>query len=42
MPLEDHPWGDRGFSIVDPIGTSIYIYADREPSEEYKKYVTDV
>jgi uncharacterized glyoxalase superfamily protein PhnB len=38
MPLEDHPWGDRGFSIIDPIGNSIYIYSDREPSEEFKPY----
>ncbi|MDR1497494.1 MAG: VOC family protein [Puniceicoccales bacterium] len=21
-PLEDHPWGDRGFSVLDPIGNS--------------------
>ena len=38
MPLEDHPWGDRGFSIIDPIGNSVYIYSDREPSEEFRKY----
>ncbi|HAD10430.1 MAG TPA: glyoxalase [Porticoccaceae bacterium] len=38
MPLEDHPWGDRGFSIKDPIGNSIYIYSDREPSGEFKQY----
>ena len=38
MPLEDHPWGDRGFSILDPIGNSIYIYSDRDPTDEYKKY----
>jgi len=38
MPLEDHPWGDRGFSVKDPIGNSIYIYSDREPSEEFKQY----
>lgn len=38
MPLEDHPWGDRGFSVFDPIGTSIYIYSDREPSEEFKAF----
>jgi uncharacterized glyoxalase superfamily protein PhnB len=25
MPLEDHPWGDRAFSIIDPIGNSVYI-----------------
>ena len=37
-PLEDHPWGDRGFSVIDPIGTSVYIYSDREPSDEFKQY----
>lgn len=38
MPLEDHAWGDRGFSVIDPIGNSIYIYSDREPSDEFKQY----
>ena len=38
MPLEDHPWGDRGFSVLDPNGVSLYIYSDREPSEEFKPY----
>ncbi|WP_321365716.1 VOC family protein [uncultured Desulfuromusa sp.] len=38
MPLEDHPWGDRGFSIIDPIGNSVYIYSDREPADEFKQY----
>ncbi|RKZ51179.1 MAG: glyoxalase [Candidatus Parabeggiatoa sp. nov. 3] len=38
MPLEEHPWGDRGFSIIDPIGNSVYIYSDREPSDEFKQY----
>ena len=38
MPLEDHPWGDRGFSVIDPIGNSVYIYSDREPAEEFKQY----
>jgi len=37
MPLEDHPWGDRGFSILDPNGISIYIYSLREPTEEFKQ-----
>lgn len=40
MSLEDHPWGDRGFSIIDPIGTSLYIYSDREPSDEFRQYYT--
>ena len=38
VPLEDHPWGDRGFAIQDPNGISLYIYSEREPSEEFKKY----
>lgn len=38
MPLEDHPWGDRGFSVVDPIGNSVYIFSEREPSDEFRKY----
>jgi catechol 2,3-dioxygenase-like lactoylglutathione lyase family enzyme len=33
---EDHPWGDRGFSIEDPNGIMLYIYSDREPSPEFK------
>ena len=38
MSLEDHPWGDRGFSVMDPIGNAVYIYSDREPSDEFKQY----
>lgn len=38
MPLEDHPWGDRGFCTLDPYGVALYIYADTEPSEEFKEY----
>ena len=38
MPLEDHPWGDRGFAILDPNGISLYIYSTREPAEEFKQY----
>ncbi len=38
MPLEDHPWGDRGFAVQDPNGVVLYIYADREPSPEFKQY----
>ncbi len=38
MPLDDHPWGDRGFSVLDPIGNSVYVYSDREPSDEFKQY----
>lgn len=38
MPLEDHPWGDRGFAIQDPTGIVLYIYSEREPSTEFKQY----
>ena len=41
MPLEDHPWGDRGFSVIDPIGNSVYIYSNRDPSDEFKQYYKD-
>lgn len=35
-PPEDHPWGDRGFSIKDPNGVNIYIYSDREPEPQFR------
>ena len=38
MPLEDHPWGDRGFAIQDPNGVVLYIFSDREPNAEFKQY----
>ena len=40
MPLEDHPWGDRGFAVLDPNGITLYIYSDIEPSDEFKKFHT--
>ena len=43
MPIEDHPWGERGFGIKDPNGLAIYIYSvTGEPTEEYKKYIKNV
>ncbi len=41
MPLEDHPWGDRGFAVVDPIGNSVYMYSDRPLSEEFLAFKLD-
>lgn len=38
MPLEDHPWGDRAFAIMDPNGIQLYVYTETEPSEEFKPY----
>jgi len=40
MPLEDHPWGDRGFATLDPNGVVLYIYTGIAPSEEYRQYHT--
>jgi len=39
MPLEDHPWGDRGFAILDPNGITLYIFSPREPEAGFKQYV---
>jgi uncharacterized glyoxalase superfamily protein PhnB len=39
MPLEDHPWGDRGFAILDLNGITLYIYSNREPASEFKQYI---
>ena len=33
---EDHPWGDRGFTVLDPNGVSLYIYSDIEPAPEFR------
>ena len=41
MPIEDHPWGDRGFAFLDPNGVALYIYPDREPAEEFKQFYKD-
>jgi len=41
IPLEDHPWGDRGFGIKDPNGITVYIYTVIEPTEDFKKYYLD-
>ncbi|MDP3090501.1 MAG: VOC family protein [Nitrospira sp.] len=38
MPLDDHPWGDRGFAIQDPNGVMLYIYSEREPNAEFKQF----
>jgi len=38
MSIDDHPWGDRGFAVQDPNGVILYIYSDRDPSDEFKQY----
>lgn len=34
--ITDHEWGDRAFSVKDPIGNILYIYSDRPIHEKYK------
>lgn len=34
--VADHEWGDRAFSLYDPIGNLIYIYSERPLHEKYK------
>lgn len=34
-PLADNPWGDRSFTLLDPLGNILYIYSEIKPSEEF-------
>ena len=38
VQLQDNPWGDRSFTIQDPVGIAIYVYSLIEPSEEFKTH----
>jgi len=38
MPIADHPWGDRGFALLDPSGITLYVYSNRKPAAEFEKY----
>lgn len=38
LPLEDHPWGDRGFGVQDPSGVMVYCYHPIQPSDEFAAY----
>lgn len=42
IPLEDHPWGDRGFGVVDPLGTMVYCLTPIEVSKEFAEFQKDV
>ena len=35
-PLEDHPWGDRGFGFGDPNGLTLYFYHDIKPAKAFE------
>lgn len=42
IPLEDHPWGDRGFGVMDPAGTMVYCLTPIEPTEEFQAFQIDL
>lgn len=35
-PIEDHDWGDRAFTMKDPMGNTLYIFSYREMKGEYR------
>lgn len=37
-PLQDNPWGDRSFMVVDPAGIPLWIYKRIPPSAEFKPH----
>ncbi len=37
--IADHEWGDRSFTVKDPVGNVLYIYSDREITGVYKEAV---
>lgn len=39
--ITDHEWGDRAFSVKDPIGNVLYIYSERPLHEKYKDAVKE-
>ncbi|QQE12209.1 glyoxalase [Planctomycetota bacterium] len=41
LPLDDHPWGDRGFAVIDPAGVTLYIYHLIEPADDFKQFFNE-
>lgn len=39
--IADHDWGDRAFSVKDPVGNVLYIYSEREIGDKYKDAIID-
>lgn len=39
IPLEDHPWGDRGFGTLDPSGVIVYCYHPIAPSTDVELFL---
>ena len=38
IPLDDHPWGDRGFGVVDPAGVMVYCHHTIAPAAEFEPF----
>lgn len=41
IPLEDHPWGDRGFGVLDPSGAMVYCYHPIAPAPEFAQCIIE-
>lgn len=39
--IANHEWGDRSFSVTDPIGNILYIYSPRPMGEKYKDAIKE-
>lgn len=42
MPLEDQPWGDRGFAVVDLLGTLVYCLTPIDLTDEFNAFQIDL
>lgn len=40
-PLQDNPWGDRSFVMLDPSGIALYLYQEIPITDEYKQYIVE-
>ena len=40
-PLQDNPWGDRSFVVVDPAGIPLWIFKPIPPSAEFKAFIKE-
>lgn len=39
--VTDHEWGDRAFSVKDPIGNLVYVFSERPLHEKYNSAVKE-
>lgn len=37
-PLQDNPWGDRGFAVADPAGSLVYCYSEIPPAPDFEQF----